>query len=84
MKFLSNAYTNPNTNPKILIAGIMTLNDRHGAFVCRYFVTLYGTIFFRTPRHFEINYFFCGWDWNLENLNDSQDACNEICVYWLN
>jgi len=32
MKFLSNAYTNPNTNPKTLTAGILTLNDRHDAF----------------------------------------------------
>ena len=32
MKFMSNAYTNHNTNPKILTAGILTLNDRHDAF----------------------------------------------------
>ena len=32
IKFLSEAYTNPNTNPKTLTAGILTLNDRHGAF----------------------------------------------------
>src|SRR6218665_983230 len=32
MKFLSNAYTNPNTNPKTLTTGILTLNDCHDAF----------------------------------------------------
>ena len=32
MKFLFNAYTNPNTNPKILMACILTLNDRHDDF----------------------------------------------------
>ena len=32
IKFLSKAYTNPNTNPKTLTAGILTLNNRHGAF----------------------------------------------------
>src|SRR6218665_1304259 len=32
MKFLSKTYTNPNTNPKTLTAGILTLNNRHGAF----------------------------------------------------
>ena len=31
-KFLSNDYTNPNTNPKTLTEGILTLNDRHEAF----------------------------------------------------
>src|SRR6218665_3870357 len=29
---MSKAHTNPNTNPKTLMAGILTLNDRHGAF----------------------------------------------------
>ena len=32
IEFLSKAYTNPNTNPKTLTEGILTLNDRHGAF----------------------------------------------------
>src|SRR6218665_2386063 len=53
MKFLSNAYTNPNTNPKTLTAGILTLNDRHDAFESFYapvFCDFYGTTFFRTPK----------------------------------
>src|SRR6218665_3746815 len=29
---MSNDYTNPNTNPNILMAGILTLNDRQNAF----------------------------------------------------
>jgi len=29
---LSNDYTNPNTNPKTLTAGTLTLNDRQDAF----------------------------------------------------
>src|SRR6218665_2849527 len=53
IKFLSNAYTNPNTNPKTITSGILTLNDRHDdfeSFCAPVFVTLYGTIFFRTPK----------------------------------
>jgi len=29
---MSNDYTNPNTNPNILMAGTLTLNDRQDAF----------------------------------------------------
>ena len=44
MEFLSNDYTSPNTNLKILTTLALTIADHHGAFVRRYFVTLYGTI----------------------------------------
>jgi len=47
VKDLSNDYTNPNTNPKTLTMLNLTLTNPHDAlkaFVCRYFVTLYGTI----------------------------------------
>src|SRR6218665_254843 len=40
MKFLSNAYTNPNTNPKTLTAGILTLNAHQGPSIK--YVTLEG------------------------------------------
>src|SRR6218665_79154 len=47
VEFLSNDYTNHNTNPKTLTTLALTLADHHDAFeafVRRYFVTLYGTI----------------------------------------
>jgi len=42
--FLSNDYTNPDTNPKTLMTLVLTLADQHDDFVRRYFVTLYETI----------------------------------------
>jgi len=47
VEFLSNDYTNPNTNHKTLTTLALILADHHDAFkafVRRYFVTLYGTI----------------------------------------
>jgi len=51
MTFLSNDYTNLNTDPNILMTLTLTLTHPHDAFenFCeRYFVTLYGTIFLDT------------------------------------
>ena len=53
MKFLSSAYTNPNTNPKTLSVGTLTLNDHHGDFEIFWLLVFYDyirTIFFRTPK----------------------------------
>src|SRR6218665_3146868 len=43
VEFLSNDYTNPNTNPKTFTTPVLTLADQHDAFLRWYFVTLYGT-----------------------------------------
>ena len=60
--FLSNDYTNPNTNPKTLTTLTLTLTDPRDAFECfcaPIFCDLIWNYFldseshFRTPRHFE-------------------------------
>ena len=53
MKFLSNVYSNPNTNSKTLTVGILTLNDRHDAFegfCASVFCDFIRNYFFRTPK----------------------------------
>jgi len=60
MKFLSNDYTNPNTNPKILMTLILILTDPHNVFesfcapvlcdfIQNYFLDSESEC--RTPRH---------------------------------
>jgi len=61
MKFLSNDYTNPNTNPKTLTTLTLTLTDPHNAFES-FCAPIFGNYMrnyfldweseYRTPRHF--------------------------------
>jgi len=53
LKFLSNDYTNPNTNPRTLMTLTLTLTDPHGAFES-----------FCAPAFCDFVWNYCDFVWN--------------------